>query len=297
MLEYPIPKIFLYSKVDLQSRQTVKEIVDGQQRSHALQQFYNKKYRLSSKIETEELRGKNYNQLSEEHQSIFLGYSLPIDEFRGVQPVEIQESFRRMNASNVPLNEEEQRNARFQGPFKWFIQGIAHRFSEPLQAIGVLSRRDIIRMADTRIFSEVVHTIINEFVTTKAAQLDGLYRRYNSTFEEADRFEQMLEFGVARVLDDIALRERELLRGYMFQTLMLVHIDREYSCGLLAAAQAMVPEVMIQIAGGGVDLPVLIDSLREPDEHPQLSEFIGSTKGTNVARAKAVRFLYLNAAV
>lgn len=115
LLEYPIPKIFLYSKVDLRTRSTIKEIVDGQQRSHALQYFYNKRYKLSSKIETEELRGKNYNQLSEEFQSKFISYSLPIDEFRGVQPVEIQDSFRRMNASNVPLNDEEQRNAKFQG--------------------------------------------------------------------------------------------------------------------------------------------------------------------------------------
>ena len=93
LLEYPIPKIFLYSKVDLKSRQSVKEIVDGQQRSHALQNFYNRKFRLSSKIETEQLRGKNYNQLGEDYQSAFLSYSLPIDEFRGVQPPEIQESF------------------------------------------------------------------------------------------------------------------------------------------------------------------------------------------------------------
>ena len=86
LLEYPIPKIFLYSKVDLKSRSTIKEIVDGQQRSHSLQNFYNKRFRLSSKIDTEELRGLNYNQLSEEYQSKFISYSLPIDEFRGVQP-------------------------------------------------------------------------------------------------------------------------------------------------------------------------------------------------------------------
>lgn len=297
LLEYPIPKIFLYSKVDLRTRQSVKEIVDGQQRSHALQQFYNKKFRLSSKLETEELRGKNYNQISEDYQGIFLGYSLPIDEFRGVQPVEIQESFRRMNASNVPLNEEEQRNAKFQGPFKWFIQEISHKFSEPLRAIGVLSRRDIIRMMDTRIFAEVVHTIAHGFVTTKSTQLDALYRRYNSAFEEAALYEKLLTYGVTRILDDTALRERELLRGYMFQTLMLVMIDREFNLGLRAKAVGVAPEVADSVQATEIDLPILIDGLREPDEHPQLAEFVASTKGTNVARAKAVRFLFLDAAV
>ena len=39
----------------------------------------------------------------------------------GVKEEEVREAFRRMNANNVPLNAEEQRNAQYQGEFKWFI--------------------------------------------------------------------------------------------------------------------------------------------------------------------------------
>ncbi len=297
LLEYPIPKIFLYSKVDLRTRSTIKEIVDGQQRSHTLQNFYNRKFRLSSKIETEELRGKNYNQLSEDFQSRFISYSLPIDEFRGVRPVEIQDSFRRMNSSNVPLNDEEQRNAKFQGPFKWFIQRVANRFSEPLRAKGVLTRRDIIRMADNRLYSEVIHTVLNGFVTTKSPQIDALYRRFNSSFEEEDKYFLYLEVGLNRALEELATAERELQRGYMFQTLVTLFIDRSFNLGLAEKASAAAPEVAAALQLGPVDLPILIDGLRDPENHPSLSEFVDSTKGTNVGRAKAVRFLYLNAAV
>lgn len=297
LLEYPIPKIFLYSKVDLRSRSTIKEIVDGQQRSHTLQNFYNRKFRLSSKIETEELRGKNYNQLSEDHQSKFISYSLPIDEFRGVQPVEIQESFRRMNASNVPLNDEEQRNAKFQGPFKWFVQRVSHRFSEQLRAVGVLSRRDIIRMADGRLYSEIVHTILNGFVTTKGPQIDALYKRFNAIFEEEDRYFEYLEVGLERAARMVAANEREFQRGYMFQTLALVFIDRHFNLGLRDKAALVAPEVASVLQTGTPDLAILIDSLRDPEAFPVLSDFVDSTKGTNVGRAKAVRFLYLNAAI
>lgn len=297
LLEYPIPKIFLYSKVDLRTRSTIKEIVDGQQRSHALQNFYNKKFRLSSKIETEELRGKNYNQLPEEFQSNFISYSLPIDEFRGVQPAQIQESFRRMNASNVPLNDEEQRNAKFQGPFKWFIQRAAYRFSEQLRAVGVLSRRDIIRMADSRLYSEIIHTVLNGFVTTKSPQIDALYRRFNTTFEEEAQFFSYLEIGIDRATQEVAAGERELQRGYMFQTLALIFIDRHFNLGLGERAADAVPEVAAALQVSTVDLAVLIDGLRDPERHPTLTEFVDATKGTNVGRAKAVRFLYLNAAI
>lgn len=66
LLQYPIPKIFLYSKVDLATRRSVKEIVDGQQRSMALLDFYNNGFRLSKNVDTPELRQLNYDGLSDE---------------------------------------------------------------------------------------------------------------------------------------------------------------------------------------------------------------------------------------
>jgi len=297
LLQYPIPKIFLYSKVDLRSRSTVKKIVDGQQRSHTLQQFYNRKFKLSVNIETEDLRGKNYNQLSEEYQSNFLSYSLPIDEFRGVLPNEIQDSFRRMKSSNIPLNDEEQRNAKFQGPFKWFIQRVAQRFSEPLRAAGVLSRRDIIRMADTRLYAEIVHSIVNGFTTTKAPQIDALYKKFNTSFEPEDLYYRYLEHGIAQAIQEVGSGERELQRTYMFHTLALIFIDRHFNLGLQQLATVIAPEVDAALRLSPIDVAILIEAIRQPESHPELSEFSDSTKGTNVARAKAVRFLYLNAAI
>ena len=297
LLEYPIPKILLYSKVDLRARTTVKEIVDGQQRSHTLQNFYNKKFKLSTNIEAEDLKGKNYNQLSEEYQSRFISYSLPIDEFRGVQPAQIQDSFRRMNASNVPLNDEEQRNAKFQGPFKWFIQRSAQRFSASLQAIGVFSRRDIIRMSDTKFYSEIIHTVVQGFVTTKGAQIDALYKRFNTSFEQENQYFAFFEAGIGSAIQEAAGGERELLRGYMFQSLVLIFIDRQHNLGLEQKAKDAAPEVADALEHGRVDLSILIDGLRDPENHPSLTDFIDATKGTNVARAKAVRLLYLNAAI
>jgi len=66
LLQYPIPKLFLYAKLDLRTRETIKEIVDGQQRSQALILFFEGKLSLSKSIDTEELRGLKYNRLSDE---------------------------------------------------------------------------------------------------------------------------------------------------------------------------------------------------------------------------------------
>jgi hypothetical protein len=202
-----------------------------------------------------------------------------------------------MNASNVPLNDEEQRNAKFQGPFKWFIQRVSHRFSEQLRAVGVLSRRDIIRMGDGRLYSEIIHTIVHGFMTTKGPQIDALYKRFNATFEEEDEYFSYLEVGVERAAREVATGERELQRGYMFQSLALIFIDRQFDLGLKQKAAEAAPEVAAALQLGAPDLALLIDSLRDPEAYPMLNEFVDSTKGTNVGRAKAVRFLYLDAAV
>lgn len=40
LLGFPIPKIYLHSITHLKTRQTIKEIVDGQQRSRAIYDFF-----------------------------------------------------------------------------------------------------------------------------------------------------------------------------------------------------------------------------------------------------------------
>ena len=91
--------------------------------------------------------------------------------------------------------------------------------------------------------------------------------------------------------------DRELQRGYMFQTLALIFIDRQFTLGLAQKAAEAVPEVAAELQTNAIDLAILLDGLRDPESHPPLAEFYDATKGTNVGRAKAVRFLYLNAAV
>ena len=122
LLGYPVPKLYLYQVLDLRSRKTYKEIVDGQQRSVAIFQFYNDEFRLNDSLETEEISGKIYSELEPEFQSKFLEYSLAIDTFLSATQPEIVESFRRMNSYTIPLNPEEQRHAVYQGHLSGLLQ-------------------------------------------------------------------------------------------------------------------------------------------------------------------------------
>lgn len=68
ILSFPLPKFTHYLVTDIISKKTQKEIVDGQQRSIAIRDFYEDKLQLSNSIETRSLRGKRYSELDEEHQ-------------------------------------------------------------------------------------------------------------------------------------------------------------------------------------------------------------------------------------
>jgi hypothetical protein len=58
LLGFPIPKLSLYQKTDLKSRTTHKEIVDGQQRSKAIHDFFKDELRISGKST---FTGKKYS--------------------------------------------------------------------------------------------------------------------------------------------------------------------------------------------------------------------------------------------
>src|SRR5256885_1545687 len=72
LLGFPMPKIYLYSVTDLKNRRTVKEIVDGQQRSMAIKDFFDDKFVLSRKLETEDLAGEKFSELEDDWKKRFI---------------------------------------------------------------------------------------------------------------------------------------------------------------------------------------------------------------------------------
>ena len=298
LLQYPIPKMFLYAKLDLKTRGTIKEIVDGQQRSQALMLFFENKLTLSKNLETEELRGMKYNKLSEEWQTLFLSYQLPIDQFAGVPEDEVREAFRRMNANNVPLNAEEQRNARFQGEFKWFINSLAETYKERLLTLDLLSKRDLIRMTDLRLYAEIALTLDSGFVTVKGEQLDRLYKKYNTAFELAEEYKEKITYGIEFFINNDDFHDDALLRMHVFQSVVIAAISIQFGAEFDQQAIEEHADTARHVLESNLPLEALISGLQEPEEHPQLSEFIKScTAATNTSAARSIRYLYFKQAL
>ncbi|MEA1834077.1 DUF262 domain-containing protein [Methylobacterium durans] len=292
LLGYPIPKMFLYSKIDLRSRQTIKDIVDGQQRSMALFDFYNNKFRLSRNIDTEELKGRNYNQLEDEWKEAFLTYSLPIDQFAGVDETEVREAFRRMNSNNVPLNEEEKRNARYQGEFKWLVHSIATAFKDNFLRSGLMSKRDLIRMGDYKFIADVAYAQRYGVQTTKSKELDHIYRELDREFPDKDEFGRVLIGGLAGLISLTEFYGTALFKQHMAYAIVLAFIaTNSGNPGLMAVVDAHSEDQYPDIRRLTLDdLLGLIDSdAPDAERHPFV---VASSQKTNVREPRAVRIAY-----
>jgi hypothetical protein len=167
LLGFPIPKIYIYQSTDLKNRQTIKEIVDGQQRSETIFSFCNGEFSISG---NSSFSGKKFSNLEEENQKILLDYQLGIDIFVSATPDEIRQTFKRMNSYTVPLNHQEKRYAEYQGKFKWFITDLSNKYAETLKKIGVFTEKQLSRMDDSELLSDVIMTLyqgIERFSDTK----------------------------------------------------------------------------------------------------------------------------------
>lgn len=294
ILQFPIPKLSLHQNVDPKTGAPFKEIVDGQQRTMAIVGFYEGKYELAGTLETEALRGRKYSSLGEDEQQAFLNYSLDIDLFVATPAAEVREAFRRMNSYTIPLNPEEERHAQWQGAFKWFINRLGHTFSETLLKTGTFSEKQIIRMQDTKLLTEVVHASLNGIQTTNSAQLTALYRRYDSSFPANQSFSA----SIGRAVDEIGswndLHATALMKPYNMYALILalMHIrkpipklTRVFRVG---AKKRLADQYVLP------NLSALSEALEEPDENAQYAEFITAAKTrTNVKDQREKRFVWM----
>lgn len=218
---FPIPKLSLYQKTDLKTRKTVKEIVDGQQRSQAVFDFFNDQLRISTKGD---FLGLTYSKLDEQHQQAFLSYQLSVDVFVDATEGDIRELFRRVNSYNVPLNAQEIRHATYQGKFKWFLLEMANKYSQVFKEMGVLSESQMARMEDAKFIGDLCVGLDDGIISASEARIDKIYKKYDKDFAIEDQFKASLEFAIDQAMTYRDVLGEELTKRYQFYCLLLAFI-------------------------------------------------------------------------
>jgi len=290
LLGYPIPKLYLYQVTDLKSRKTLKHIVDGQQRSYAILDFYENKFELSRTSELVELKGKKFEELPDEYKQKYIDYALSVDLFVSATSEEIREIFRRINSYTVPLNPEEKRHSQWQGEFKWFIYRLSKNYGQTLINLGVFKDRQLIRMSDAKLFSEITYALLNGITTTTAPNLDRLYREYDEDFPYDKEIEDKISHAINVILEWPEIHNSALMKPHLFYSLILAVIHLSTPVDKLLNKYS--PEGKQQHDNAVVNLTILSDILEDPEiASDKFRDFVlASTRTTNDVKRRTTIF-------
>ena len=295
LLGFPIPKLSLYQTTDLKTKRTTKEIVDGQQRSQAVFEFLEGKLRITGKGR---FGGKTFNQLEEDEQQRFVDYALTVDVFVNATPDDIRQVFRRMNSYTVPLNPQEKRHATHQGDFKWFIVDMVEKYAESLKKIGVFKERQLSRMADAALFSDIVYTFAEGIKSASDTNLDRFYENNDNVFPTQQEMHERINSAMDRILEWSDIYDSSLMKSYNFYSLILALSHAMKPVNAFQEVYPRTAPIKIDPQYALPNLTLLAQSLEEPNAYPELNEYIQAcSKATTRIEQRKKRFVWLSKAL
>jgi hypothetical protein len=238
--ELPMPKIFIRTKIDSKQQKTIKEIVDGQQRIRSIIEYANDDFVLSDK--SINFSGKKYSDLSNEQQSIFLGYAITADQLLNATDDDVIDIFARLNSYTVSLNAAEKRHAAFQTELKFFVRDISIQYRWFIEKYNVFSIRQRFRMLDDEFFAELVRLINNGLEDGGADRINKFYKIMTDKI-----FTDVLRKNTAKNLDKLILfLDRDIgivLKG---------SLGKHYQIYTIAAAYLCITNIIETPSGAGV---------------------------------------------
>lgn len=225
--DFPFPKVVLRQVLDLKTKKSKREIIDGQQRLSTIRDFIENKFKLSSV--SKKYSGMTYEDLPEEISSSLLSYEVSIDNIVTATTEEILEIFRRINSYTLPLNTSEKRHATFQGRFKWFISNLTEYFTPFFERYNTLTIREISRMMDADLLTECCQLCIEGIQARSSPKLDNIYKRFDNEFDNELEVKDKIISSFNFIKDNFTeVFENTKVPAYIFYSLMGALIFNRY---------------------------------------------------------------------
>jgi hypothetical protein len=283
----PIPKVFIRQKLNVTTKISIREVVDGQQRLRTILSYVRDAFPLA-RGQHPEHGGKRFSQLS-------------CDLLINLPDAEILDIFARLNSYAVVLNEQEKIHAAHFGPFKVLADKIGFDYNEYWTTQKILSSQQILRMQEVNLVADLTIAMIEGIKSKK--QIRKFYSSYENEFPHdvdllESRFRQVIDM-IARIFPD-GLSNSEFRRVHIFYTLFTAVYHCLFGLKGFTHEGAPVPtvdlstEVGIQNARNGLDgVSVLFEA--EPGElkGPEAQFLQDSRRATTdePVRARRTRFV------
>lgn len=205
----PTSSIHMNEKIS-NSNIVLREVVDGQQRLQAILDFLSDSIVISPS-DNQEFGNTRFSNLPIQVKDRFLDYKLSINALHDALDQEIFDIFKRLNVNTIRLNKQELRNAAFHGRFKKLVYSLGKDNENYFMKHNVLTRRQIQRMADAELVSELFIAMDRGLQAKRI--LDKYYEENNQLYSQ----ESVLEPRFKNILKDIAENFGDAMKNGMFR--------------------------------------------------------------------------------
>lgn len=217
----PIPAIYIRHSLDLDNSKSIKEVVDGQQRTRAIIGFYNNEFTARHPSYSRKLL---YSQLKRDEQQLWLLTSVPVGYLLGATDADVIDIFGRINSISKTLNPQEKRNAAYSGEMKQFCLEQASTRTPFWREYEIFSANDISRMAEVLFVSDMVYNFMNGLSDYSPTALNNMYADFDEEFDERDEVSVELDrvFDLVGALDPTTISDTIFHRQPLFFSLLMV---------------------------------------------------------------------------
>jgi uncharacterized protein DUF262 len=250
----PIPKIFIRQKINITTKKSLREVVDGQQRLRTILSFIKDGFEVT-KSQNKEYGGLRFSQLPEDIQSQVLSYELAVDLLINLPDSEVLDIFGRLNSYAVVLNEQERINATHFGSFKILADDIGRKYYKYWTKQEILSARDILRMQEVNLVADLL-IAMKEGIKSKK-QIKKYYDLYEDKYDNdvdkaKDRFDRVID--TIGELYPEGLASTEFARIHQFYSLFTAVTHCLYGLkGLAVKRLPLAKSSSIETARNGLD--------------------------------------------
>jgi hypothetical protein len=216
----PLPKFFMRQITNPETKTTLREVVDGQQRMRAILNYLSDGFKISS-VHNDQYGGYFYSELPIEVKGDILKYEVAVDLLLDLEDKDILDIFARLNTYSVSLNKQELFNAKYFGYFKQLVYKLGFEFSKFWSDNELFSNTKIMRMAEAELVSDLLATMIDGIHSKKG--IEKYYVNYDEVFEDREIYESRFKETIDLIGDIFGgtLRETNYSRVPVFYGLFV----------------------------------------------------------------------------
>ncbi len=185
----PIPPIFLRQTIDVNTKTTNRQIIDGQQRVRAILDYVVAESFSIKKSHNKALGGKKYSDLDPEVQEMILEYEILAEVVTEKDDSIIYDMFARLNSNNIVLNKQEIRNSKYWGEFKVLVYRLSSKYRDFFLSNKLLSDKECARMGDSELVNSLLILLIEGIVKETPKSIENTYKKYDKEFDNCEAIE------------------------------------------------------------------------------------------------------------